>query len=119
MGEFMKRPSLKHRGKSIIGSKDGDALVVSCPLDIKEVLLDAKPNIYFETDHCKGYPAIAVDMALVAAQILLSIQTVVSCNIDPIKRVVLTVGTFKTDSAASDVIAHEVRMEGTVRTLDA
>ena len=58
MGEFMKRPSLRHRGKSIIGSKDGDALVVNCPMEIKDILLEAEPSIYFETDHYKGYPAI-------------------------------------------------------------
>ena len=35
------------------------------------------------------------------------------------KRVVVTVGTFETDSVASNVIAHQVKMAGTVRTLDA
>lgn len=64
-------------------------------------------------------PHEAVDTLVVAAQILLSLQTVVSRNVDPIKRVVLTVGTFETDSEASNVIAHTVRMNGTVRTLDA
>jgi len=64
-------------------------------------------------------PHEAVDTTLVAAQILLSLQTVVSRTVNPIKRVVLTVGTFETDSVASNVIAHTVRMKGTVRTLDA
>ncbi len=63
-------------------------------------------------------PHEAVDTTLVAAQILLSLQTIVSRNVDPLHRVVVTVGTFRTDSAASNVIAHEVRMAGTVRTLD-
>ncbi|KAE9629646.1 M20 aminoacylase family protein [Parasedimentitalea maritima] len=63
-------------------------------------------------------PHEAVDTTLVAAQILISLQTIVSRNVDPIKRVVLTVGTFETDSEASNVIAHSVRMAGTVRTLD-
>jgi amidohydrolase len=63
-------------------------------------------------------PHKAVDTTLVAAQILLSLQTIVSRNIDPLKRVVVTVGTFVTDSVSSNVIAHEVRMQGTVRTLD-
>lgn len=62
-------------------------------------------------------PHMAVDTTLVAAQILVSLQTVVSRSVDPIKQVVLTVGTFVTDSEASNVIAHEVRMGGTVRTL--
>ena len=64
-------------------------------------------------------PHDAIDTTLVAAQILLSLQTIVSRNVNPIKRVVLTVGTFKTDSVASNVIAHQAVMEGTVRTLDA
>ena len=64
-------------------------------------------------------PHEAVDTTLVAAQILLSLQTVVSRNVNPLHRVVLTVGTFTTDSNASNVIAHEARLAGTVRTLDA
>ena len=63
-------------------------------------------------------PHKAVDTTLVAAQILITLQTIVSRNIDPLKNVVLTVGTFNTDSTASNVIAHSARMEGTVRTLD-
>lgn len=63
-------------------------------------------------------PHRAVDSTLVAAQILITLQTIVSRNIDPLKNVVLTVGTFNTDSTASNVIAHTARMEGTVRTLD-
>lgn len=63
-------------------------------------------------------PHEAVDTTLVAAQILLSLQSIVSRNVNPLRRVVVTVGTFNTDSAASNVIAHEARMQGTVRTLD-
>lgn len=63
-------------------------------------------------------PALAIDTTLVAAQIVVTLQSIVARNVDPLKRVVLTVGTFNTDSAASNVIAHEVVMEGTVRTLD-
>ncbi len=64
-------------------------------------------------------PHQAVDTTLVAAQILISLQTIVSRNVDPLHRVVVTVGTFETDSVASNVIAHQVRLAGTVRTLDA
>jgi amidohydrolase len=63
-------------------------------------------------------PQEAVDTTLVAAQILVSLQSIVSRNVNPLRRVVVTVGTFHTDSAASNIIAHEVRMAGTVRTLD-
>lgn len=63
-------------------------------------------------------PHRAVDTTLTAAQIVVALQSVVSRNIDPLKRVVVTVGTFETDSEASNVIAHEVKLCGTVRTLD-
>lgn len=63
-------------------------------------------------------PHDAVDTTLVASQIVVSLQSVVARTVDPIKRVVLTVGTFETDSVASNVIAHTARLQGTVRTLD-
>ncbi len=63
-------------------------------------------------------PHEAIDTTLVGAQILLSLQTIVSRNVNPLKRVVVTVGTFVTDSMACNIIAHQVRMQGTVRTLD-
>lgn len=63
-------------------------------------------------------PHEAIDTTLVASQIVVSLQSIVARNVDPIHRVVVTVGTFNTDSNASNVIAHSVRMKGTVRTLD-
>ncbi|WP_120635933.1 M20 aminoacylase family protein [Ruegeria sp. EL01] len=63
-------------------------------------------------------PHDAVDTTLVASHIVVALQSVVARTVDPIKRVVLTVGTFETDSSASNVIAHTVRLLGTVRTLD-
>jgi hippurate hydrolase len=63
-------------------------------------------------------PHRAVDTTLVAAQIVVSLHSIVSRSIDPLHRVVLTVGTFKTDSRASNIIPDTARMEGTVRCLD-
>jgi len=63
-------------------------------------------------------PHEAIDTTLVAAQIVVSLQSIVARNVNPVKRVVVTVGTFVTDSNASNVIAHQVQMKGTVRTLD-
>lgn len=63
-------------------------------------------------------PHRTVDSTLVGAQILLSLQTLVSRNVDPLKSVVLTVGVFQTDSNASNVIAQTATLKGTVRTLD-
>lgn len=63
-------------------------------------------------------PHKAIDTTLVASQIVVSLQSIVARNVNPVKRVVVTVGTFVTDSSASNVIAHQVHMKGTVRTLD-
>jgi hippurate hydrolase len=63
-------------------------------------------------------PHETVDTTLVASQIVVSLQSIVSRNVNPLRPTVLTVGTFETDSSASNVIAHSARLTGTVRTLD-
>ena len=63
-------------------------------------------------------PHLAVDTTLVAAQILVNVNLIVSRSVDPLKRVVVTAGTFKTDSSALNVIANTVELEGSVRSLD-
>jgi amidohydrolase len=64
-------------------------------------------------------PHKAVDTTLVASQIVVTLHSIVSRSVDPLRSVVLTVGTFRTDSGASNIIAHNARMEGTVRCLHA
>ncbi|MCU4653670.1 M20 family metallopeptidase [Roseibacterium sp. SDUM158016] len=63
-------------------------------------------------------PHKAIDTTLVAAQIVVTLHTVVSRSVDPLHSVVLTVGTFQTDSGASNIIPQTARMRGTVRCLD-
>ncbi|GAA5065771.1 M20 family metallopeptidase [Roseibacterium beibuensis] len=63
-------------------------------------------------------PHKAVDTTLVASQIVVSLHNIVARNVDPLNRVVLTVGTFETDSNATNIIAHTAKLTGTVRCLD-
>jgi hypothetical protein len=53
-------PALKVGKKLITRVKDADTAVLVCPLDEKELLLESAPNLYFETDHYKGWPALLV-----------------------------------------------------------
>lgn len=53
-------PSLKVRGKGFARVKDADTVVVMVALDEKEMLLDAAPDLYFETPHYRGWPAMLV-----------------------------------------------------------
>lgn len=53
-------PALKVRKKFLCRVKDSDTIVLTCPLEEKELLIAAAPEIYFETDHYRGWPAILV-----------------------------------------------------------
>ena len=48
------------RKKFLARVKDADTVVLMCPLEEKEMLMEAAPDIYFETDHYRGWPAILV-----------------------------------------------------------
>lgn len=53
-------PAVKVRGKGFCRVKDPDTVVVMVPLEEKELLLEAAPELYFETDHYRGWPAMLV-----------------------------------------------------------
>ena len=44
-----------------------DVLAVRCPLERKEMLLEAAPDRFFDEDHYRGYPAILVRLEAVDA----------------------------------------------------
>jgi hypothetical protein len=60
-------PALKVRKKLLCRVKDADTVVVMCPLEEKELLIEAAPAFYFETDHYRGWPAILVRIHAVPA----------------------------------------------------
>lgn len=57
-GLWYGTPCFKVRGKSFTRLKDAKTLVLLCPIEEKELLLEAAPHIFFETDHYKGWPAV-------------------------------------------------------------
>jgi hippurate hydrolase len=63
-------------------------------------------------------PHDCIDTTLVAAHIVVALQTIASRNVDPLKQVVVSVCTVATDSTAHNVIPQVVKMKGTVRTMD-
>ncbi len=64
-------------------------------------------------------PHDCVDSVLVASQIIVAVQSIASRNVDPLKEVVVSITTVKTESDSYNVIPQTVTMKGTVRTLDA
>ena len=63
-------------------------------------------------------PHDCIDTTVVAAHIIVALQTIASRNVDPMKQVVVSVCTVQTDSTAHNVIPQVVKLKGTVRTMD-
>jgi hypothetical protein len=61
-------PSLKVKGKSFCRMKEKmeSVLVVMVPLGLKEALIEAEPQRYFETPHYAGFPAMLVHLERVS-----------------------------------------------------
>jgi hippurate hydrolase len=62
-------------------------------------------------------PHNTVDPVIVAAQLILALQTIVSRNVDPLREAVLSI-TMLEAGQAFNVIPRTVKLTGTVRTLD-
>lgn len=63
-------------------------------------------------------PHESIDTTVVAAQIVIALQTIASRNSDPLKALVVSVTSFRTESEAYNVIPERVQLRGTVRTMD-
>ncbi len=63
-------------------------------------------------------PHQTIDTTVVAAHLVVAMQTIVSRNVDPTKEAVVSVTSFVTESQAFNVIPQHVTLRGTVRTLD-
>lgn len=62
-------------------------------------------------------PHLTVDSLVVASQLVLNLQQIVSRRVDPLKPAVVTVGSFHSGEAFN-VIPNTAKLKGTVRTFD-
>lgn len=64
-GIWFRTPALKVRGKSFVRLKeDGQSVVFLLDsVDEQEFLIAARPDVYFITDHYRGYPAVLARLA--------------------------------------------------------
>jgi amidohydrolase len=62
-------------------------------------------------------PQVTVDPVLVACQLVVNLQTIISRNVDPLRPAVVTIGKI-TGGTAHNIIPSEVSLLGTVRTFD-
>ena len=59
-----------------------------------------------------------IDPTLVASHVVVALQSVASRNVDPLKQVVVSVCTFRTESEAFNVIPQTVLLRASIRTMD-
>jgi amidohydrolase len=90
-------------------------------IGIKKGVFTAEADRFKITILGKGghgaYPHTSVDPVLIASQTVISLQTIVSREINPINPIVLTVGKIKSGDVFN-VIPESAELLGTVRTLD-
>ena len=63
-------------------------------------------------------PHDGVDTTLMAAQVIVALQSIVSRNIDPLHSAVVSVCAVETSTRAHNIIPQTVRLRGTTRSLD-
>ncbi|MGV8955478.1 MAG: MmcQ/YjbR family DNA-binding protein [Cypionkella sp.] len=59
-------PALRVRTKSFVRLKDAETLVLLCPTEQKTLLMEISPEIYFETDHYIGWPAVLIHLSAIS-----------------------------------------------------
>lgn len=58
-------PSLKVKGKNFASVRGPQEMVLHCPLEHKELLMEMAPEIYWQTDHFKGWPGLLVRLDVI------------------------------------------------------
>jgi hypothetical protein len=58
-------PALKVAGKGFARLREPGVLMVLCPLGLKEALIKAEPDLYYETAHYHGWPAMLVRLGAI------------------------------------------------------
>jgi hypothetical protein len=59
-------PSLKVKTKNFASVRGPNEMVLHCPLEQKDLLMEMAPDIYWQTDHFKGWPGLLVRMEIIS-----------------------------------------------------
>ena len=63
-------------------------------------------------------PNTVVDTTLIASHVVIALQSIASRNADPVKSIVVSVTSFRTETEAFNVIPERVTLRGTLRTFE-
>lgn len=59
-------PALRVHDRPFAALKADDLMVLHCPLEVKEMLMEMAPDIYFQTSHYQGWPVLLVRLDVIA-----------------------------------------------------
>ena len=65
VGTTYGSPALRVHDRPFASVKEDDLMVLHCPLEAKEMLMEMAPDIYFQTDHFKGWPGLLVRLDVI------------------------------------------------------
>ena len=106
---------------SILGQHVEPPLAVG-KVGVKSGLFMASTDEIYLTVRGKGshaaYPHQSVDPVLMAAQLIVQLQQLVSRNANPLTPTVLSFGKIYSEGGATNIIPNEVKILGTLRTFD-
>lgn len=58
-------PALKVGGKAFVSVKNAETIVLAIPIADKEPLIEMAPEIYYQTDHYRGWPSLPLRAAVI------------------------------------------------------
>lgn len=58
-------PSLKVKEKNFASVRGPQEMVLHCPLEQKDLLIEMAPEIYWQTDHFKNWPGLLVHLDVI------------------------------------------------------
>jgi hypothetical protein len=59
-------PTLQVRDKPFARLEDATTLILHCPTEQKGLLMEISPDIYFDTDHYIGDPAVLIQLPVIS-----------------------------------------------------
>lgn len=65
IGTTYGAPALRVHDRPFASIKADDLMVLHCPREMKEMLMEMAPDIYFQTDHFRGWPGLLVRLDVI------------------------------------------------------
>jgi hypothetical protein len=65
IGTTSGAPALRVHDRPFVSIKEANVMVLHCPHEAKEMLMEMAPEIYFQTPHFEGWPGLMVRLDVI------------------------------------------------------